>query len=124
MSLEGSRKKGNKYINVISTDEGGFGKIIPILREYMNSKAENNPKKTIGPFKTDITVYQTPPASGLRITWIGHTSILIEIDGKRILTDPVWGERVSFSKFIGPKRFFQPPLSLSELPPLDAVIIS
>jgi L-ascorbate metabolism protein UlaG (beta-lactamase superfamily) len=90
----------------------------------MRNEAENTPKKTLGPFKTDATVYQTPPASGLRITWIGHSSILIEIDGKRILTDPVWGDRASFSKLFGPKRFFKPPLLLSELPPLDAVIIS
>ena len=124
MSLTGSRKEGKKYLNVIPTDEAGFDKMLPILREYINNKAENTPKKTLGPFKTDTAVYQNPPASGLRITWIGHTSILIEIDGKRILTDPVWGERVSFSKFIGPKRFFQPPLSLSELPPLDAIIVS
>src|SRR5262245_22257708 len=35
--------------------------------------------------------YATPPASGLRITWLGHSTLLIEIDGKRVLTDPVWG---------------------------------
>ncbi|MEN0054080.1 MAG: MBL fold metallo-hydrolase [Mucilaginibacter sp.] len=124
MSLEGSRKQGKKYINVIPTDEAGFGKMPAILREYINNKAENTPKKTLGPFKTDASVYQIPPASGLRITWVGHSSILIEIDGKRILTDPVWGERASFSKYFGPKRFFEPPLLLSELPPLDAIIIS
>ena len=50
--------------------------------------------------------------------------MLIEIDGKRILTDPVWSERASFSSFIGPKRFFAPPLRLDELPPLDAVLLS
>ncbi|WPU95387.1 MBL fold metallo-hydrolase [Mucilaginibacter sabulilitoris] len=124
MSLKGSKKEGKKYINVIPTDEAGFDKMGSILREYLNNKAENNPKKTIGPFKTDTSAYQNSPASGLRITWIGHSSILIEIDGKRILTDPVWGDRASFSKLIGPKRFFKPPLLLSELPPLDAVIIS
>jgi L-ascorbate metabolism protein UlaG (beta-lactamase superfamily) len=124
MSLEGSRKEGEKYVNVIPTNEGGFGIMIPVLKEYMNSKAENIPKKILGPFKTDTAVYQNPPASGLRITWIGHSSILIEIDGKRILTDPVWGDRVSFSRFIGPKRFFKPPIALNELPHLDAVIVS
>jgi len=124
MSLAGSQKQGKKYINVIPTDEAGFNKMLPILREYMNNKAENTPKKTLGPFKTNASVYQTPPASGLRITWIGHSSILIEIDGKRILTDPVWGDRASFSKYFGPKRFFKPPLLLSELPKLDAIIIS
>jgi L-ascorbate metabolism protein UlaG (beta-lactamase superfamily) len=49
---------------------------------------------------------------------------LIEIDGKRILTDPVWAERASFASWIGPKRFFEAPLPLSELPKLDAVLLS
>jgi len=124
MSLTGSTKKGKKFMNPIPTDEAGFDKLIPIFKEYFNNKAENNPKKTIGPFKTDAAVYQNPPANGLRVTWIGHSSLLIEIDGKRILTDPVWGQRVSFSQYFGPKRFFDAPLALDELPPLDLVIIS
>jgi L-ascorbate metabolism protein UlaG (beta-lactamase superfamily) len=124
MSLEGSRKRAKKYINVIPTDEAGFGKMIPILREYMGNKAENSPKKQIGPFTTDIAIYNKPPESGLRITWVGHSSILIEIDGKCILTDPVWGDRASFSKHFGPKRFFKPPIELKSLPPLDAIILS
>jgi len=81
-------------------------------------------KKTLGPFVTDPATFEKAPLSGLRITWMGHSGILIEIDGKRILTDPVWSDRASFSKFFGPKRFFKAPLALSELPPLDAVIIS
>src|ERR1700733_5486323 len=123
MSLTGAKKKGKKFLNPIPTDEAGFGKLIPILKEYYSNKAENNPAQTIGPFKTDLSVYQTPPESGLRVTLIGHSSLLIEIDGKRILTDPVWSERVSFTSLFGPKRFFEPPLQLSELPPLDAVIV-
>ena len=124
MSLEGSRKKAKIYINVIPTDEAGFGKMIPILREYIGNKAENSPRKPIGPFKTDVTIFNDAPKSGLRITWVGHSSILIEIDGKRILTDPVWGDRVSFSKHFGPKRFFKPAIALQDLPPLDAVLLS
>jgi L-ascorbate metabolism protein UlaG (beta-lactamase superfamily) len=124
MSLEGSRKKAKKYINVIPTDEAGFGKMIPILCEYIGNKAENSPRKPIGPFKTDVTIFNDAPKSGLRITWVGHSSILIEIDGKRILTDPVWGDRVSFSKHFGPKRFFKPAIALQDLPPLDAVLLS
>jgi len=120
----GSQKKGKKFINPVPTDAGGFGNLIPILKEYATNKAEVIPKNTLGPFKTDISVYKTPSESGLRITWIGHSSLLIEIDGKRILTDPVWSNRVSFSQSFGPKRFFQPPLALADLPPLDAVIIS
>src|SRR3954471_3961255 len=124
MSLAGARKKGRKFLNPIPTDEAGFGKMIPILKEYINNKAENIPKKTLGPFKTDASIYQNPPVSGLRVTWVGHSSLLIEIDGIRILTDPVWSERVSFSQSFGPKRFFKPPIALADLPPLDAVIVS
>jgi L-ascorbate metabolism protein UlaG (beta-lactamase superfamily) len=124
MSLSGAKKKGRKFLNPIPTEEAGFGKMIPILREYMNNKAENIPKITLGPFKIDTSIYQTPPSNGLRITWVGHSSLLIEIDGIRILTDPVWSQRVSFSQSFGPKRFFQPPIALEDLPALDAVIIS
>ena len=124
MNIEKSRKQGKKFLNPVLTDEVGFGKMFPILKESLNNKAENIPKKTIGPFTTDFVVYNTPPVSGLRINLIGHSSLLIEIDGKRILTDPVWSNRVSFSSWIGPKRFFQPPLPLNDLPPLDAIIVS
>jgi L-ascorbate metabolism protein UlaG (beta-lactamase superfamily) len=124
MSFEHAHKEGRKYLNPIPTDEAGFDKMIPILREYINNTAENTPKKTLGPFKTDTSVYKKDPASGLRITLIGHSSLIIEIDGVRILTDPVWSERASFLSFMGPKRFFEPPLPLTELPPLDAVLIS
>jgi len=124
MSLEGATKRGGKFLNPIPTHEAGFDKLIPILREYITNKAEVVPKNTLGPFKTDTSVYRTPPHNGLRITWIGHSSLLIEIDGKRILTDPVWSDRASFSQLFGPKRFFQPPVVLEDLPPLDAVILS
>jgi len=124
MSLTGARKKGKKFLNPIPTDEAGFGKMIPILKEYYNNTAENTPKKQLGPFKTDVSVFNSAAATGLRITLIGHSSLLIEIDGKRILTDPVWSERVSFSSFFGPKRFFEPPIALEDLPPLDAIIVS
>jgi L-ascorbate metabolism protein UlaG (beta-lactamase superfamily) len=124
MSFESARKKGNKYLNPIPTDEPGFGKMIPILREYINNKAETVPEIQLGPFTTDTSTYKLEPRSGLRITLIGHSSLIIEIDGKRILTDPVWSQRASFLSFIGPKRFFDAPIPLSELPKLDAILIS
>ena len=64
------------------------------------------------------------PADGLHITWMGHSSALVEIEGRRILLDPVWSERCSPSRLGGPKRLHEPPLALRDLPPLDAVLIS
>jgi len=68
--------------------------------------------------------FATPPSSGLRVTWFGHSSFLVELDGKKVLIDPVWGERASPFTFAGPKRFVPPALPLADLPTLDAVVIS
>ena len=68
--------------------------------------------------------YATPPASGLRVTWLGHSTTLVEIGAARLLVDPVWAERASFVSFAGPKRFYPPPLPLAELPSVDAIVLS
>ena len=62
--------------------------------------------------------------SGLRATWLGHSTVLVEIDGWRVLTDPVWGPRASPSRLAGPKRFQPVPIALRHVGPLDAVLIS
>ena len=65
-----------------------------------------------------------PAETGLRATWLGHSTVLLEIDGWRILTDPVWGPRASPFSFLGPKRFQPVPVAIKDLPKLDAVLIS
>jgi L-ascorbate metabolism protein UlaG (beta-lactamase superfamily) len=64
------------------------------------------------------------PETGLRATWLGHSTVMIEIDGVRVLTDPVWGTRASPFRLVGPKRFQPAPLRLKQMPPVDAVLIS
>jgi L-ascorbate metabolism protein UlaG (beta-lactamase superfamily) len=76
------------------------------------------------PFESPLATWARPVDTGLRATWLGHSTVLLELDGMRVLTDPVWGERVSPWAFAGPKRFHPVPVSLSQLPPLDAVIVS
>jgi L-ascorbate metabolism protein UlaG (beta-lactamase superfamily) len=74
-----------------------------------------------------IPVVKEPPVrdgDGLHITWLGHSSALVEIEGFRVLLDPVWSERCSPSNLVGPKRLHEPPIALRDLPPLDAVVIS
>jgi L-ascorbate metabolism protein UlaG (beta-lactamase superfamily) len=65
-----------------------------------------------------------PAASGLRVTWLGHSTVLIEIDGVRLLTDPVWGTRASPSALVGPRRFQPAPVPLRTMPTVDAVLVS
>ena len=74
--------------------------------------------------KVDPASLQAAPASGLRITWLGHSTTLIEIDGLRVLTDPVWGRRASPVDWLGAERWYEPPLALAELPEIDAILIS
>lgn len=63
-------------------------------------------------------------AADLAATWMGHASVLVELDGRRILTDPVWSKRCSPSSIVGPSRMHPVPHALSELPPLDVILIS
>lgn len=59
-----------------------------------------------------------------RITFINHSTLLIQINGLNILTDPIWSERCSPFSFIGPKRVRAPGVSFNELPPIDVILIS
>lgn len=74
-------------------------------------------------FSSTTTTWAVPPASGLRVTWLGHSTTVIEIDGVVVLTDP------QFSDFAAPfdavvERFQPPPVPLDHLPPIDVVVIS
>ena len=67
---------------------------------------------------------QTQPRPGLRAIWFGHSSVYVELDGLRLLIDPVFSDYASPFDGIGPKRFHPPPIAITDLPKIDAVIIS
>jgi L-ascorbate metabolism protein UlaG (beta-lactamase superfamily) len=72
-----------------------------------------------------LVVPQHPTvAAELAVTWFGHSSALIEIDGRRVLVDPVWSDRASPSGVVGPRRLHPVPVALDRLPPVDVVLIS
>ena len=58
------------------------------------------------------------------ITWIGHSTFLIQIGGLSVLTDPNWSDRASPVSFVGPRRLVAPGLRFADLPRIDAVVIS
>jgi len=95
----------------------------PTMRDFLCGGERRVPSGPL-PIVNPIERWKEHPESGFRVTWLGHSTLLIEIDGVRILTDPVWGQRVSPLPFAGPKRFHPPAAPLSALPPLDAVIVS
>lgn len=92
-------------------------------KEYLFGQQRRVPTGPL-PLVNPLELWQRPAQSGLRATWLGHSTVMLEIDGAHVLTDPVWGERVSPVSFAGPKRFHPAPASIEQLPRLDAVVIS
>jgi L-ascorbate metabolism protein UlaG (beta-lactamase superfamily) len=115
---------GGKFQNPVPTAVGDLRTMVRVLRRYLTNKQERTPKQPLGPFHTDARVYETTSATGLRVTWMGHSAMLIEIDGVRVLVDPVWDQRAAPMQWAGPKRFFAAPLNLKEMPRVDVVLVS
>jgi L-ascorbate metabolism protein UlaG (beta-lactamase superfamily) len=96
---------------------------MPTFTEFLyggERRVPRGPLQAMSPLET----WAKPIDTGLRATWLGHSTVLIEIDGLRVLTDPVWGPRASPSRFAGPKRFQPVPVPLRALPSVDVVIVS
>ncbi len=113
---------GSRFVNQLPRVDGSRARA---LREFAFGGSDYRvPASAIPVVARAAADYESPPASGLRVTWLGHSTMLLEIDGRRVLIDPVWGERASPFTFLGPRRFFAPPLPLDQLPDIDAVVIS
>ncbi|MDX3638938.1 MBL fold metallo-hydrolase [Streptomyces sp. MB09-02B] len=102
------------------------GAAVEMAKSYFrkDERARRAPAGLIPVHSTTLADLARPPASGLRTTWMGHSSVLAEIDGHRVLFDPVWGERCSPFAFAGPKRLHPVPVPLAALGPVDVVVIS
>jgi len=95
----------------------------PSAREFLFERGRRVPTGSL-PAVNPLESWRRKPSTGFRATWLGHSTVLLEMDGYRILTDPVWGPRASPFRLIGPKRFQPVPVALSALPELDLVVIS
>lgn len=124
IKLERAKRIGLKYQAPVETKVGGLDVMLKVLPRMAFAGRDRVPRHPLGPFRTDVSIYAVAPGSGLRVTWFGHSSTLVEIDGARLLIDPVWDERASPVDWVGPKRFFSPTLALGEMPRLDAILIS
>ncbi len=109
-----------KFRNTVPATMLTPGSMPSLLASSLRDRERRHPHQPI-PL---VTPEPGATADGLHVTWYGHSSALIEIEGKRVLVDPVWSERCSPSAIAGPKRLHEPPVPLRELPPIDAVLIS
>ena len=58
------------------------------------------------------------------MTWVGHSTVLLQLGQLNVLTDPMWSERASPSRWVGPRRFMTPAVDFDELPEIDVVLLS
>ena len=103
----------------------GFGGLLKWMLVHRTTRPRpKDPSPSV--FPVARPAFATPRAAAPRftITWVGHASLLIQLDGLNIVTDPMWSERASPVSFAGPRRWVRPGIPFEDLPPLDVVLQS
>lgn len=112
-----------KFRNAAPRQAPGFAKTMAIMWRFMTEKpADAVPAQP--PQVLPLTQADLLKAPDLSLWRLGHSTMLLKLQGQFWLTDPVFSERASPFTFMGPKRFHAPPLSIDELPPITGVVLS
>lgn len=126
--------RGGRDIKSINYKDGKFKNTIPVRditvgeyikmtwRFFFGSKDGRVPKQPLPVVEPEAL--HNPASSEIQYNWLGHSSLILEIEGKRMLLDPVFSERASFTRLVGPKKFHPNPISLEHLPRIDMILIS
>ena len=120
MAKAGAPRAGERFVNLARPrDLPGFGEMLPFfLRKAWTSLLPRSGGARVVPFNR-VAMMRNPS-----ITWIGHSTMLVRMDGVTFLTDPIFSERASPVGFAGPKRLVPPGVPLQELPEVDFVLLS
>ena len=115
-ALASKQYRDGSFHNTHPLGERLAGGSLPIMREFLFGRGKRKPPGVV-PVASPLAGWATPVGtSGLRATWLGHSTVLLEIDGLRVITDPVFGDRLGLVSFAGPKRLHAAPVSVAELP--------
>lgn len=110
---------GRRFFNPGVERQAGFSEF---LRWRLSRNAGQWVEWTDGPYG-ERPVRRVPEGT-LRVTLVNHSTVLVQMDGANLLTDPIWSRRASPFRWIGPKRVRPPGLRFEDLPPIDAVLLS
>ena len=105
------------FVNSPKTNKGSFTRALA----WMLTRKPPTWQQQVYAFNNDLPKHIQ---AGIKVTPIFHASVLIQLPGINIITDPIWSKRASPFSFIGPKRVYEPPIRLEDLPPIDLVLIS
>jgi L-ascorbate metabolism protein UlaG (beta-lactamase superfamily) len=112
------------FVNTLPHPSLEFGDVWGYFTEQFFGDQTRVPPTEVPISPIRLGSVQTEPPPGLRVIWLGHSSVYMELDGLRLLIDPVFSHYASPFGGIGPKRFHPPPVDITDLPKVDAVIIS
>lgn len=118
------RTASGRFTNPIGDlEHGSFGVRFPFFLRRMGGAGgrAGAPARVAndGAFLRENARHSTPT-----VTWVGHSTLLVQMDHVTFLTDPIWSARPSPVSFLGPRRFVPPGLALEALPPIDFVVVS
>jgi L-ascorbate metabolism protein UlaG (beta-lactamase superfamily) len=118
--------KSGIFENAIPTSmDIGWKEIPGLLMKQFRSDPSRQPKNDIPVIKLDSTEIADRPDSVIKTTWFGHSAFLLEIDGKKLLIDPMFGPTPAPHPTLGKKRYSKElPLEIEKMPHIDAILIS
>lgn len=117
-----SREKDNRFDSTAIMEKMSISEHIDMYRKFFFEKKQSSPREELPQVPVDLARLTAPGSGDLKVSWLGHSSLLIHMDGYTILTDPVFERRVSP---VGPTRFHKTlPLAVEDVPVLDIVIVS
>ncbi len=114
--------RDGKFHMAVNPMTMGLSETLSTSLRFLFERNNQTPKTELPAQKADLTPFSHGVKGEFNSTWLGHSSLMINMDGSRILLDPVFEKKVSI---VGPSRFNGPlPLTIEDLPPIDLVIIS
>jgi L-ascorbate metabolism protein UlaG (beta-lactamase superfamily) len=117
------RSRDGRFRNPVKMHKMGFLKGLSIMLRFAFDKPKDTVPTQAIPVHA-ITQQQLLDAPDRSLFRLGHSTVLLKLNGNFWLTDPVFSERASPVQWAGPQRFHQPPISIEELPPIKGVILS
>lgn len=113
-----------RFRNPAVIDRGGLGVLLPFLARRFAGFWRDRPGAPPIVANDGAFLRENARHSEPTVTWVGHATVLVQMDHRTFLTDPIWSDKPFPVSFVGPKRFAPPAIELAALPKIDFVLIS
>jgi N-acyl-phosphatidylethanolamine-hydrolysing phospholipase D len=107
-----------------NSEPHSFRTLLRWARERRSQSLVPSPPRNSFPVSAPTLSYPRAGPDAFTATWVGHSTVLLQIGGLNVLTDPVFSERAFPVQWMGPRRLMDPGLALAALPPLDVILVS